>query len=198
MCGASYVSLLPRRRHGKRLSLMRQRITLVGTRNFWPLSHRFSPVDRLLRPYQPEEPGRREGRGTRSWYALQLANLWRCHDEVPAVFSALASSMANAASFLRPRWMLTLTSAGDWPVAAEAAPMLTPCSFTSRITRAWAGVSHLSRSCRTAALSAASPRSSVGRSWNGRAAKRAAFRTWSIHLWRAIAATHGPKGLEGR
>jgi hypothetical protein len=66
---------------------------------------------------------------------------FRRFEGLAAVADARASPAANAANFFRPRWMLTLTRAADWPVAREAPSMLNPCSFTRRITRAWAGFS---------------------------------------------------------
>src|SRR4029077_962558 len=94
-----------------------------------------------------------------------------------------ASHAASAASFFRPRWILTLTSAADWPVALEASSMLAPSSFTRRMTRACAGLSCLSRSSTVMVVIAGSPAQfSIGMSsWNERPANRETSRTWSIH-----------------
>src|SRR5882672_11992567 len=82
---------------------------------------------------------------------------YRVFEVLPDVGAAMTSPETKAASFFRPRWMLILTSAADWPVAPDAPAMLRPFSFTRRITLACAGFSRPSRTFTAAALIAAAP-----------------------------------------
>src|SRR5260370_40820091 len=81
----------------------------------------------------------------------------RSSEELAEVVAVMTSQATNAASFFRPRWMLTLTSAADWPVAPDARALLGPFSFTRRLTLACAGFNRPRRSSTAAALIAAVP-----------------------------------------